>query len=54
MNVTFKEVCVLVLLGIFLNIAVYVVLNWADEAYENRAKLAGYELPVNQQRPVKK
>lgn len=45
-----KDILLLVLIAILLNVACLWAFRLADEAYENRAKMAGYELPVEQVR----
>lgn len=45
-----KDIVLFVLLGIILNLFCYWAIKQADSAYELRAKLAGYELPVEQAR----
>lgn len=45
-----KKVILFVLFAIILNALCYWVIQLADDAYENRAKMAGYELPAEQVR----
>ena len=45
-----KDILLLVLIAIILNVACYWAIHQGDKAYETRAKLAGYELPLEQAR----
>ena len=45
-----KVAIIIALVAIIGNLGVLWALNQFDKAYEQRAKLAGYELPVNQVR----
>ena len=45
-----KDILLLVLIAIILNVVCLWAFRQADEAYEIRAKSAGYELPLEQAR----